>query len=63
VSWPDKISNEEHHRRTSTTKASKTVKGRKWKWIGHVLRMDATRICTTALTWQPGGIGKLEGQK
>jgi hypothetical protein len=47
------ISNEELHRRARTTKLSETVKGRKWKWIGHVLRMDNTRICATALTWQP----------
>jgi hypothetical protein len=30
-----------------------TIQGRKWKWIDRVLRMDDTRICTTALTWQP----------
>jgi hypothetical protein len=42
VGWPDKTSNEELHRRARTTKASETIKGRKWKWIGHVLRMDNT---------------------
>ena len=55
VRWPDKISNEELHRRTRTTKVSEAIKERKWKWIGHVLRMDDSRICTTALTWQPEG--------
>jgi hypothetical protein len=50
VRWPDKISNGELHRRTSTTKTSETMKGRKRKWIGHVLKMENTRICTTALT-------------
>jgi hypothetical protein len=59
VRWPDKTSNEELHRRTRTTKASETIKGRKWKWIGHELRMENTRICTTALTWQPEGKGKV----
>ena len=55
VRWPEKISNEELHRRTRTIKVSETIKQRKWKWIGHVLRMDDSRICTTALTWQPEG--------
>ena len=55
VRWPEKISNEELHHRTRTTKVSEAIKQRKWKWIGHVLRMDDSRICTTALTWQPEG--------
>ena len=55
VRWPEKISNEELHRRTRTIKVSETITRRKWKWIGHVLRMDDSRICTTALTWQPEG--------
>ena len=55
VRWPDKISNEELHRRTRTTKVSEAIKERKWKWIGHMIRMDDSRICTTALTWQAEG--------
>jgi hypothetical protein len=53
VRWSHKISNEELHRRTRTTKARVTIKRRKWKWIGNVLWMDNTRICSTAMTWQP----------
>ena len=29
------------------------VANRKLGWIGHVLRIDNTRICTTPLTWHP----------
>ncbi|KAK3084362.1 hypothetical protein FSP39_012217 [Pinctada imbricata] len=63
VRWPDKISKEELHRRTRTTNVSETVKHRKWKWVGHVLRMNDTRICTNALTWQPKGKRKVGRQK
>jgi len=28
---------------------------KRWRWIGHVVRMDNNRICTTALTLQPDG--------
>ena len=31
------------------------VKTRRWKWIGHVLRMERNSHCRTALTWQPEG--------
>jgi hypothetical protein len=55
VRWADKISNKELHRRARITKASESIKGKTWKWIGHVLRMDNTRIYTTALAWQPEG--------
>jgi hypothetical protein len=35
------------------------IKSRNLKCIGQVLRMDNTRICITALTWQPEGKGKV----
>ena len=59
VRWPQKVSNEELHQRTKTATASEMITLRKWKWIGHVLRMDNTRICTTALTWHPEGKRKV----
>ena len=34
------------------------VANRKLGWIGHVLRMDNTRICTT-LSWHPKGRRKV----
>ena len=59
IRWPEKISNEELLRKTRTSKVSDKVANRKWGWIGHVLRMDNTRICTTALTWHPEGRRKV----
>ena len=59
VRWPEKISNEELRRKTKTSKISDIIAHRKWRWIGHVLRMDNTRLCTTALTWHPEGKRKV----
>ncbi|XP_053400610.1 uncharacterized protein LOC128557341 [Mercenaria mercenaria] len=58
IRWPNKIRNEDLHKRAKTTKASETVTIRKWKWIGHILRQENT-ICNTALTWQPEGKRKV----
>jgi hypothetical protein len=46
-----------------TTKTRETIECRKWKWIGYVLRIDNTRICTSALTWQPGRKRKVRRPK
>jgi hypothetical protein len=53
IRWPDKISNEELLHTVETTKASKIIIQKRWRWIGHILRRDNNMICTTALTWQP----------
>ena len=44
--WPDKIANEELHRKTS-------IAHRKYRSVGHIISMDNIRIYTTALTWHP----------
>ena len=60
IRWPDTISNEEVHRRAEITNASEEIIIQKrWQWIGHVIRMDTNRFCTTALPWQPGGKRKV----
>ena len=55
IRWPRKITNKELHEKTRTTEMNKVITKRRWTWIGHILRMDKNRICTTALTWQPEG--------
>jgi hypothetical protein len=40
-------------------KASEIIIPNRWRWIGHVLRMDNSMICTTALTRQPEGNSKV----
>ena len=49
------ISNEDLMKRTEIKRVSTEVKTRRWKWIGHVLRMERNGHCRTALTWQPEG--------
>ena len=56
IRWPYVISNEDLMKRTETKRVSTEVKtARRWKWIGHVLRMERNSHCRTALTWQPEG--------
>ena len=55
IRWPYVISNEDLMKKTETKCISSKVKTRRWKWIGHVLRMERNSHCRTALTWQPEG--------
>ena len=36
-------------------KMSIIIKRRRWKWLGHVLRMENNRHARTAITWTPEG--------
>ena len=40
---------------TGINKTSDEIRRRRWNWIGHVLRKDATDNCRVALGWQPEG--------
>ena len=55
IFWPNTISNKELHKRTSTMPISEIGKHRRWTWVGHVARMDATSIPKTAIRWTPTG--------
>ena len=55
IFWPMMVSNEELQRRAQTELISKQVRRRRWKWIGHVLRMNQDRTPSVALTWAPEG--------
>ena len=55
IRWPYVVSNEDLMKRTETKRVSTEIKIRRWKWIGHVLRMERNSHCRTALTWQPEG--------
>ncbi|XP_063447098.1 uncharacterized protein LOC134726617 [Mytilus trossulus] len=59
IRWLNTISNENLHIRAGTKKLSDDVIERRWRWIGHVLRMDANSICSVALTWKPEGKRKV----
>jgi hypothetical protein len=50
-----KITNERVRELAEIDKNSKVIKVRRWKWIGHVLRLHPDRHARTALTWTPEG--------
>jgi len=50
-----KISNEEIRKRANISTISEQIFRQRWKFIGHVLRMDQNKHPKTALTWAPEG--------
>ena len=55
IYWPYVVSNEEFLQRTNSIQLSREIQTRRWRWIGHLLRMEHESHCITALTWQPEG--------
>ena len=57
IYWPMKISNEENSliKRANISTISEQIIRRRWKFIGHVLRMEPNKHPKTALTWAPEG--------
>ena len=50
-----KVTNEEVRERTGSERISTQIKTRRWRCIGHVLRMKPDLLPRTALTWAPEG--------
>ena len=50
-----KITNEEVRKRAETHPISEIIKQRRWRWIGHVLRMENNENPRITLTWTPEG--------
>ena len=55
IYWPMKVPNEEIRKRATISFISEQIFRRRWRFIGHVLRMDANQHPKTALTWAPEG--------
>ena len=55
VYLPQRVRNETVRERAGMEPISSMIKKRRWKWIGHVLRMDKTKHARVALTWTPEG--------
>ena len=55
IFWPNTISNTELYERTSITPLAGTICQKRWRWIGHVLRMPPMSITKIALRWTPDG--------
>jgi len=59
IFWPYIVSVDELNERTGCTKMSMEVKKRRWRFLGHVLRMPREYHCATALVWTPIGKRKV----
>ena len=55
IYWPNKISNEDLLKKASMQPLTQEVKRRRWRWLGHVLRMSQDAIPRIALKWTPAG--------
>ena len=53
IYWPMKISNEEIRMRANINTIKEQIFGRRWKFVGHVVRMDPAKHPKTASTWTP----------
>lgn len=45
IFWPHTIINRELYKRARESPISETVKVRRWRWIGHVLRREKDNNC------------------
>ena len=55
IRWPELISNRELAERTGVGNIVAEIKRRKWRYIGHVLRMGNNRYAKRVLKWTPPG--------
>ncbi|XP_033115324.1 uncharacterized protein LOC117115574, partial [Anneissia japonica] len=55
IRWPYIVQNNVILQKTNSKKISTEIMSRRWKWLGHILRMDQNKNCYTALTWKPEG--------
>ena len=55
VRWPNTISNEDLYSMTATRPITEEIRRRRWRWIGHVLRLPPTATARVALRWTPDG--------
>ena len=55
IYWPMKTSNEEIRNRVNISTISEQILRRRWKFIGHIPRMDPSKHPKNALIWAPEG--------
>ena len=64
VTWRDKLTHEEIFRRTGSSSLESQLGRRQLRWIGHVIRMDDTRLPKQLLYGElSSGLRKVGGQK
>ena len=55
IRWYDMVSEEELRRRTEQQSVTEKLRISRWRWFGHVLRMQDNRLPKQALQWRPAG--------
>ena len=63
IRWPYVVANRDILAKTKLKTISTEVKLRRWKWVGHILRMNKNSKREAALTWTPEGrikVGRLK---
>ena len=63
TSWQQKITNAEIRRKTGLPPVIELLKRRRWTYLGHVLRMEESRLPRTTYEWKPDGRRKRGGPK
>ncbi|GFS03505.1 endonuclease-reverse transcriptase [Elysia marginata] len=58
IRWEHRVTNKEISERTGIRPIVEEVKKRRWRWLGHVLRMSKSRHPLIALRWNPQGARK-----
>ncbi|GFR79601.1 endonuclease-reverse transcriptase [Elysia marginata] len=58
IRWEHRVTKKEISERTGIRPIVEEVKKRRWRWLGHVLRMSKSRHPLIALTWNPQGARK-----
>ena len=52
ISWRDKVRNEEVREKTTLQTLDLTIKERRLRWLGHVLRMGSSRLPKQSIYWE-----------
>ena len=55
IKWNDFVTNDEIRSKTEQPPVSSTICKRRLRWLGHVLRLPATRPANQVITWTPEG--------
>ncbi|XP_048759391.2 uncharacterized protein LOC125668988 [Ostrea edulis] len=55
IYWPNKITNKNLFNISKCSSISTQIKQRRFRWLGHLLRMPSEKIPKTALHWTPPG--------
>ena len=59
IKWPETLSCANLWEKTGQKPILGSIKGRKWKWIGHTLRRPEENVARQALDWNPQGKRKV----